>query len=99
MPTRDANYTVTLSKHSVTVYDPKGLETLTGWGEHNVPKLWRFYLRPNIQPNDPPYATNTTLRAFRAYDLPSTGSLVLYLHAYSGFPVSSNWLAAIKAGN
>ena len=30
----DTYCTVKFSKHSITVYDPKGLEILTGWREH-----------------------------------------------------------------
>ena len=37
--------------------------------------------------------------ALNANDRPSVGALVLYLHAATGFPVKSTWLAAIKAGN
>ena len=34
-----------------------------------------------------------------AHDLPIVCSLVHYLHACTGFPVRSTWLAAIKAGD
>ena len=43
--------------------------------------------------------TETTLDAFSAYDLPSVEALVKYFHAAAGYPVRSEWLAAIKAGN
>ena len=34
-----------------------------------------------------------------AHNLPSVCTLVHYLHACSGFPVRTMWLAVIKAGN
>ncbi|KAL7474749.1 hypothetical protein ACHAW6_000707 [Cyclotella cf. meneghiniana] len=37
--------------------------------------------------------------ALNARDLPWVGTLVHYLHAAAGFPITSTWLAAIKAGN
>ena len=40
-----------------------------------------------------------SLKAFSAYDLPSVEVLVRYLHTAAGFPIFSNWLAAIKSNN
>ena len=47
----------------------------------------------------PNSAEQTNLRAYSAYDLPSTYSLVQYFHAADGFPVSTTCLKAIKTGN
>jgi hypothetical protein len=33
------------------------------------------------------------------YNLPSTKQSIRYLHAAAGFPVESEWIKAIKAGN
>ena len=47
-----------------------------------------------------PHAGTETasLTAFSAYNLPSVGALVRYLHATDGFPLKSTWFEAIKAG-
>ncbi len=37
--------------------------------------------------------------AINAYNLPSTKQSIRYLHAEAGFPVESEWINAIKAGN
>jgi len=37
--------------------------------------------------------------ANNAYNLPSTKQSIRYLHAAAGFPVESEWIKAIKAGN
>ena len=44
-------------------------------------------------------AEHTTLGVYSAYELPSVAALVRYFHAYTGYPVISTWLNAIKAGN
>ena len=38
-------------------------------------------------------------RSNNAYNLPSTKQSIRYLHAAAGFPVESEWIKAIKAGN
>ena len=40
----------------------------------------------------------SSLPHIRAYDLPNTPALVVYLHATAGYPVKSTWLTAIKLG-
>ena len=50
---------------------------------------------PLLRPTQNPYKP----AAPNAYDLPSVGALVRYLHAAAGFSVKSTWLDAIKAGN
>jgi hypothetical protein len=37
--------------------------------------------------------------ANNVYNLPSTKQSIHYLHAAAGFPVKSEWIKAIKAGN
>ncbi len=37
--------------------------------------------------------------ANNVYNLPSTKQSIRYLHAAAGFPVKSEWIKAIKAGN
>jgi hypothetical protein len=43
--------------------------------------------------------TITTEQAHHAYDLPSVGQTVRYLHGAAGFPTEDTWIKAIKAGN
>ena len=38
-------------------------------------------------------------KANNVYNLPSTKQSICYLHAAAGFPVESEWIKAIKAGN
>jgi hypothetical protein len=38
-------------------------------------------------------------KANNVYNLPSTKQSIRYLHAAAGFPVESEWIKAIKAGN
>jgi len=41
----------------------------------------------------------TKEQAQHAYDLPSIGQTVRYLHAAAGFPTEESWIKAIRAGN
>ena len=41
----------------------------------------------------------TTEQAHHAYDLPSVGQTIRYLHGATGFPTEDTWIKAIKAGN
>jgi len=100
-PIYDENCTVLFTKEDITVFSPAGKPILTGWREKELPKLWRFALRPRS--HDLPPSTEetqtTTLAAYSTYDLSSVEALVRYLHTAAGFPVKSTWLRAIKAGN
>ena len=46
-PMCDADFTVTFSKHAVTIYIPTGTPIITGWRETSRHRLWRMYLLPN----------------------------------------------------
>ena len=41
----------------------------------------------------------TTEQAHHAYDLPSVGQTIRYLHGAARFPTEDTWIKAIKAGN
>ena len=99
-PLCDAGCYVTFAKNDVTVYNPCGRPILTGWQDHAVtPKLWRFALQTQPTHAPTPHAVTETvsLTVFSAYDLPSVGTLVRYLHATAGFHLKSMWIKAIKA--
>ena len=87
-----------LKKIYVTVFTKDDTIILRGWREPSGAKLWRFSLSPEDHPSVPPEWSSVPT-ALNAHDLPSVGSLVRYLHAATGFPVKSTWLAEIKAGN
>ncbi|KAL7531028.1 hypothetical protein ACHAXR_003813, partial [Thalassiosira sp. AJA248-18] len=77
-------------------------EVLSGWRALDEPgKLWHFNLLPEGEeiPTETMPRQSASLAAYSAYDLPSVGALVAYLHAAAGFPVKDTWLRAIKAGN
>ena len=99
----DTDYTVTFTKHAVTINSPTETPITTGWTEYDDPRLWHMYLLTN--PEDLTLLSSaldvqeTSLQAFRAYELPSAEALVRYFHAYAGFPVCGTWLKAIKADN
>ena len=66
------------------------------------PRLWRMSLLPDETSTPDITASNaqqSTLKAFRAYVLPSVEALIQYFRASAGFPVQNTWLTAIKAGN
>ena len=89
---------VLFEKTSVTVFSKDGTIILRGCSEPSGSKMWKLSLRPEYHPAVPPeWSSGPT--ALNAHDLPSVGALVRYLHAATGFPVKSTWLAAIKAGN
>ena len=91
---------VTFTKHSVTIFNPQGHPILTGWRDHTVtPKLCRFALQPHATHFSSRHADNETalLTVSNAYDLPSVGVLVVYLHLTAGFPFKYTWLEVIKA--
>ena len=46
-PICDANCTVVFRKEDVTVMSQDGKPILQGWREKELPRLWRFALRPN----------------------------------------------------
>ena len=100
-PICDAGYTVHFSDVDVIVRDKAHRAVLSGWRATDGAKLWHF----NLLPEGDEYPTETlpresaSLAAYSAYDLPSVGALVAYLHAAAGFPVKDTWLRAIKAGN
>ena len=77
--------TVVFTNYSVTVLDPQDKTILTGCRKRTCPKLWRFSLWPQLQPDSPPGSTTASLKDFSAYDLPIVESIVCYLHAANGF--------------
>ena len=96
----DAGCYVTFSKHDVTFCNPRGRPILTVCRDHKItPNIWRFALQPHPTYIPTPHAATETasLTAFSAYDLPSVGALVRYLHAIVGLPIKPTWLKAIKA--
>jgi len=101
-PICDAGFTVHFSDVDVIVRDKKGRDVLSGWRALDEPgKLWHFNLLPEGDeiPTETMPRQSASLAAYSAYDLPSVGALVAYLHAAAGFPVKDTWLRAIKAGN
>ena len=72
---------------------------MQAWREKNLPKLWRFTLKPTGQENIDTATNLMTTEAHNSYDLPSLEYLVRYMHAAAGFTVKSTWLKAIKKGN
>ena len=93
-PICDADCTVLFTKHNLTVFSPEGKLILTGWREKDMPKLWRFALRPIKEhlPNQAQESKQTTIAAYIAYDIPSVKALVWYMHTSSGFLVNLTWL-------
>ena len=45
----DADYKVTFTKDTVSIYNPKGHRVLRGWQEKEGPKLWRMSLIPEYK--------------------------------------------------
>ena len=71
-PICDADCTVIFTKKDVTVLSPKSTAVLTGWRDKNLPRIWRFALKPTeqlIHYYTTRSQTNTAARI--AYDLPS----------------------------
>ena len=101
-PMCDANYTVTFTRYTVTIYSPTENPIITCWREATVPRLWYMYLLPTTedipQSSSSPNVHKISLQAFSAHDLPGVEALVRYFHAASGLPVRDIWLKAIKAG-
>ena len=97
-PLCDHGCCVLFEKKTVTVYSRDYEVLLRGWRESRGAKLWQFALRPQGH-TTLPAARPTGPVAMNAHDLPIVCSLVHYLHACTGFPVRSTWLAAIKTGN
>ena len=98
-PICDADYKVTFTKDTVSIYNPKGHRLLRGWQKKEGPKLWRMSLLPKDKSTpDDSDAQQPTLKAFSAYDLPSVEAIIRYFHAAAGFPVRDTWLKASKAG-
>ena len=95
-PICDADCTLLFTKKYVTVLSPGGKPILTGRREKELPRLWRFALKPTKELLlHHTTKRQTTLSAYSAYNLP----LVRYMHATSGLPVKSTWLRAIKKRN
>ena len=85
-PICDANCTVVFKKKDVTVLSPEGKPIIRGWREKELPRLWRFALKPNYNSIMDYTTTNqTTPAAHVAYDLPSIEALFQYMHAAAGF--------------
>ena len=98
VPLCDHGCRVLFEKKYVTSFSKDGTIILRGWHEPSGAKLWRFSLRPEINPEvQQEWSSGPT--ALNAHDLPSVVALVRYLHAATGFPVKSTWLAEIKDGN
>ena len=97
-PICDHGCRVLFEKISVTRFSKYDIIMLRGWCEPSGSKLWRFSLQPTDHPEVPPESSSGPA-ALTAYDLPSVGALVCYLHAATGFIVKATWLAEIKAGN
>ena len=98
----DADYSITFTKDTVSIYSPKGHRVLMVWRKTEGPRLWRISLLPDeISTPDitAHYAQQSTLKAFSAYNLPSVEVLIRYFHAAAGFPVRDTWIRAIKAGH
>ena len=98
-PICDAYCKVLFTKKDVVVISLEGKTILTGRREKNLPKIWRFALKPNGQGKIDTATNLNTPAEHNAYDLPSLEALVRYMHAAAGFPVKSTWLKAIKKGN
>ena len=79
--------------------DSQEKSILTGWSKRTSPKLWCLSICPQHQPGAPTGATTASLKPFSAYNILSVEAIVRYLNSDAGFPVRSNWLASIKAGN
>ena len=54
VPLCDSDFTVTLSKHTVTIYSPTGTPIITVWHETTEPSLWRMSLLTNPEDMPPP---------------------------------------------
>ena len=95
----NADCKIFFTKKDVVVILPEGKTILTVWREKNLPKLWRFPLKPNEQGKIDTKTNLITTAAHNAYNLPNLEALVRYMHTAAGFPVKSTWLKAIKKGN
>ena len=61
-----------------------------GWRENNLPRIWRFALKPTEKLiKDYTTTIQTTPVAHSDYDLPSIEALVQYMHAVARSPVKS----------
>ena len=99
-PICDANCTVMFHKNDVTVLSPESKPIIKGWREKQLPRLWRFPLKPNNKSiNDYTTTNHKNPAAHSAYYLPSIDSLVRYMHASAGLSVKSTWLKSTKKGN
>jgi hypothetical protein len=68
-----------------------------GHGRYQIPLMQQ---RGQWQPRRPSKQAKKALRlANSVYDLPSTKQAIKWMHAVCGYPVTSTWLKAIKAGN
>ena len=87
----DADYIVTFTKDTGSIYNPKGHRFLKVWHGTEVPRLWCMSLLPDEDciPDiaTAPDAQQSTLNAFNAYDLTSAEGLIRYFHAAAGFPI------------
>ena len=87
----DADYTVTFTKHQVTIYSPTGTPIITVWRETDGPRCWCMSLLPNLEDvhslSSAPDAHKTSLQYFSTYNLHIVEALVRYFHADSGLPV------------
>ena len=98
-PICNAYCKVLFTKKDVVVISLEGKTILTGRREKNLPKIWRFALKPNGQGKIDTATNLNTPAEHNAYDLPSLEDLVRYMHEAAGFTAKSTWLKATKKGN
>ena len=100
-PICDADYSVTFTKYTVSIYSPNGHKVLRGWREKEGPRLCRMSIVTvdKSTPYSTPNAKQSTLKAFSAYNIPSVEALIRYFHVSAGFLVRDTWLKVIKSGN
>ena len=70
-PICDADFKVLFTKKDVVVISVEVKNILTGRREKNLPKLWRFDLKPIVQENIDTTKNLMTPAAPNAYNLPS----------------------------
>ena len=104
----DKDCKVLFTRRSVIIYDNNTKPFLTGCMDTDGSKLWRIWLKTdldNVQPctKDPEeldkIQEEDTLGVFSAYAFPYLEALVKYFHGAARYPVWDNRLKAIKAGN
>ena len=87
----DADCNVIFGKYTVPIFYPNNDTILAGWCERTDARLWNFALIPDHKTLLAASTdnTDTILIAFRAYDLLSVSTIILYLHTAAGFLLRS----------